>query len=66
MNRYPSTARGARAVPATPEQPWRAQVRRWMPLADPVSYLMAAAVLAVTWVGPDLLDRVLAHLAGAP
>ncbi len=69
MNRAPSpySERAARRLAKTGEPPaWRSTLRRWMPLADPVSYLLAAVVLGVAWAGPALLDRVLSHLAGAP
>lgn len=69
MNRSPSayadqaaSSRGRKAeLPA-----WKVTLRRWMPLADPTSYLLAAGVLAVTWAGPALLDRIMSSLAGAP
>lgn len=41
-------------------------IRRVFPLADGVTYLIAAGVLAVVWIGTDLLDSLAAHLAGAP
>ena len=70
MNRLPSTYPGRatdRRTAASNELPaWKVTLRRWMPLADPVSYLLAAVVLGVTWAGPALLDRVLSHLAGVP
>ncbi len=70
MNRLPATYPGRAADPRTParrELPaWKVTLRRWMPLAAPASYLLAAVVLAVTWAGPPLLERILSHLAGAP
>ena len=45
---------------------WKVALRRWMPLADPTSYFLAAAVLAASWAGPALLDRILSSVAGAP
>ena len=68
MNRVRTTypdrgvTRGLHAVQPT----WKITLRRWMPLADPVSYVLAAAVLATTWAGPTLLDRILSSLTGAP
>ena len=69
MNRSPSTytdqtssSRGRKVgLPA-----WKVTLRRWMPLADPTSYVLAAAVLAVSWAGPALLDRIVSSVAGAP
>lgn len=68
MNRarttYPDRAM-TRDLPAA-QPTWKTTLRRWMPLADPVSYVLAAAVLATTWAGPGLLDRILSSLTGAP
>lgn len=69
MNRSPSTytdqtstSRSRKAeLPA-----WKVTLRRWMPLADPTSYLLAGAILAASWAGPALLDRILSGLAGVP
>lgn len=69
MNRSPSTYadRAASSRVRKAELPaWKVALRRSMPLADPTSYLLAAAVLAVTWAGPALLDRIMSSMAGAP
>ena len=68
MNRSRTTYpdRGVtRDLPAA-QPTWKITLRRWMPLADPVSYVLAAAVLTTTWAGPTLLDRILSNLTGAP
>lgn len=46
--------------------PTRAWIRRVFPLADGVTYLIAAGVLASTWTASALLEALAAHLAGAP
>ena len=62
MNRARVDARPVEATrPST-----RDWIRRVFPLADGVTYVIAAGVLAVVWIGTELLDSLAAHLAGAP
>ena len=57
-------------VDARPVEAARPSARDWIrrvfPLADGVTYVIAAGVLAVVWIGTELLDSLAAHLAGAP
>ena len=48
-----------------PSPSLRQRIRRAFPLADGVTYVYAAGVLAMTWVAGDLLDRLLAVLGSA-
>lgn len=67
MSRLTYTDQTSSGRGRTSELPaWKVTLRRWMPLADPTSYVLAAAILAVSWAGPALLDRILSGLAGAP
>ena len=43
----------------------REWVRRAFPLADGVTYVYAAGVMAATWIGADLLDKLGAALGVA-
>ena len=42
----------------------RQRIRKAFPLADGVTYVYAAGVMAATWIGADLLDKLGAAALG--
>lgn len=51
--------------PSAAAPPTRQWIRRVFPLADGVTYAIAAGALAAVWLVAESLESLAAHLAGA-